>query len=218
MLSGGIDSPVAAFQAIKRGIEIECIYFESPPHTSIAAKNKVKNLVKILCKYQKNIKLHIIKFTDIQEEIYKNIDPNYMITIMRRMMYRISEKVAKENNDLVIINGESVGQVASQTLSSMQVINNVTNYPVLRPVCCLDKLEIIDIAKKIDTYEISILPYEDCCTVFVPKHPIINPSIDKCLEMESKFDYESMINDIMDNLLVIKINEYYEDDKYKDLL
>lgn len=211
MLSGGIDSPVAGFQAIKRGIELECIYFESPPHTSIAAKNKVIKLVKKLCKYQTNIKLHIIKFTSIQEEIYKNIDPSYMITIMRRMMYRISEKVAKENNDLVIINGESVGQVASQTLNSMQVINSVTNYPILRPVCCLDKLEIIDIAKKIDTYEISILPYEDCCTIFLPKHPVINPNLEKAISYENLIDYNNLIEECISNKETIIINENYQE-------
>ena len=140
MLSGGIDSPVAGYLAMKRGIKLECIYFESPPHTSVAAKNKVKELVHILNKYQPSITLHIINFTKIQESIYKNIDPTYMITIMRRMMYRISEKVLKERNCYVLINGESVGQVASQTLTSMQVINNVTNLPVIRPVASLDKL------------------------------------------------------------------------------
>ena len=143
---------------------------------------------------------------------------NYPITIMRRMMYRITEKVSKRFKSLAIINGESVGQVASQTLTSMNVINSVTNIPVIRPVACFDKLEIIDIARKINTYDISILPYEDCCTVFVPRHPIINPSIDKCLEMEAKFDYESLIDEIMDNLLVIKIDENYNIDKYNDIL
>ncbi len=120
---------------------------------------------------------------------------------MRRMMYRISEKVMQNREDLVLINGESVGQVASQTLTSMTVINNVTNIPVLRPVACLDKLEIIDIAKKIDTYETSILPYEDCCTIFLPKHPVINPKIEKALEYEKKFDYEALINEA-----VLKVN------------
>ena len=156
MLSGGIDSPVAGYMAMKRGMKLECIYFESPPHTSIAAKNKVKTLVTKLNKYQPSIKLHVINFTKIQEAIYKNIDSTYMITIMRRMMYRIAEKVLHERDCYVLVNGESVGQVASQTLTSMQVINNVTNIPVIRPVACLDKLEIIDIAKKIDTYETSI--------------------------------------------------------------
>ena len=203
MLSGGIDSPVSGYLAMKRGIKLECIYFESPPHTSIQAKNKVKSLVK---------KLYVVNFTKIQEEIYKNADPEYMITIMRRMMYRISEKIIKRNNLYVLINGESVGQVASQTLTSMNVINNVTNIPVLRPVCCMDKLEIIDIAKKIDTYETSILPYEDCCTIFLPKHPVINPTLDKCLLYETLFDYEGLINEAVNNIEIIKINN--NEDKF----
>ena len=206
MLSGGIDSPVAGYMAMKRGIKLECIYFESPPHTSVAAKNKVKKLVKKLNQYQSNIKLHVINFTEIQEAIYKNCNPEYMITIMRRMMYRISEKVMYDSKCLVLINGESVGQVASQTLTSMRVINSVTNIPVIRPVACLDKLEIIDIAKKIDTYETSILPYEDCCTIFLPKHPVINPKIDKAIEYENNFDYETMIDNCIKNREIITIN------------
>lgn len=212
MLSGGIDSPVSGYLAMKRGIKLECIYFESPPHTSIQAKNKVKSLVKKLTNYQSEIKLYVVNFTKIQEEIYKNADPEYMITIMRRMMYRISEKIIKRNNLYVLINGESVGQVASQTLTSMNVINNVTNIPVLRPVCCMDKLEIIDIAKKIDTYETSILPYEDCCTIFLPKHPVINPTLDKCLLYETLFDYEELIKEAVNNIEIIKINN--NEDKF----
>lgn len=208
MLSGGIDSPVAGYLAMKRGIKLECIYFESPPHTSVAAKNKVKELVHILNKYQPSITLHVINFTKIQESIYKNIDPTYMITIMRRMMYRISEKVLKERNCYVLINGESVGQVASQTLTSMQVINNVTNLPVIRPVACLDKLEIIDISKKIGTYETSILPYEDCCTIFLPKHPVINPSLEKAIKYESSFDYQSLIEEAVANKETIVIDKF----------
>ena len=206
MLSGGIDSPVAGYLAMKRGISLECIYFESPPHTSVAAKNKVKTLVTKLNKYQPNIKLHVINFTKIQESIYKNIDPTYMITIMRRMMYRIAEKVLHQRNCYVLINGESVGQVASQTLTSMQVINNVTNLPVIRPVACLDKLEIIDIARKIDTYETSILPYEDCCTIFLPKHPVINPELDRAIEYEESFDYLSLIEEAVSTRETININ------------
>ena len=217
MLSGGIDSPVAAYLAMKRGIKVECVYFESPPHTSIMAKNKVKKLVELLTKYEPSITLHVIKFTDIQEAIYKNIDPTYMITIMRRMMYRIMEKLAKKNKGLVIINGESIGQVASQTLTSMSVINSVTNMPVIRPVACLDKLEIIDIAKKIDTYDISILPYEDCCTVFVPKHPVINPSLQECLLNEKKFDFEKMIDETVNQVETVVIKEV-EEEKFSDLL
>ena len=207
MLSGGIDSPVSGYLAMKRGIELECIYFESPPHTSLEAKNKVKSLVERLCDYQTTIKLHVVNFTKIQEEIYKNAESSYIITIMRRMMYRICEKVLKNNNMYILINGESVGQVASQTITSMNVINSVTNIPVLRPVCCMDKLEIIDIAKKIDTYNISILPYEDCCTIFLPKHPVINPCIDKCLLYESLFNYEELINEAVNNIETIKIDK-----------
>jgi len=206
MLSGGIDSPVAGYLAMKRGIKIECLYFESPPHTSQMAKNKVKQLVEKLSEYQPNIKLHIVNFTTMQESIYKNINPDYMITIMRRMMYRISEKVMDRRKCLVLINGESVGQVASQTLPSMRVINNVTSIPVIRPVACLDKLEIIDISKKIDTYETSILPYEDCCTIFLPKHPVINPKLDKCLEYENSFNYEELIDEAILNMETINVS------------
>ena len=206
MLSGGIDSPVAGYMAMKRGVKLECIYFESPPHTSIQAKNKVKTLVNKLNRYQQSIKLHVINFTNIQEAIYKNIDPTYMITIMRRMMYRISERIMYQNNCHILINGESIGQVASQTLTSMQVINNVSNVPVIRPVSCLDKLEIIEIAKKIDTYETSILPYEDCCTIFLPKHPVINPELSKAIEYENSFDYEVLIQEAVKNHEIITIS------------
>ena len=211
MLSGGIDSPVAGYLAMKRGIKIDCLYFESPPHTSQMALNKVKKLVEHLSIYQPDIKLHIINFTSIQENIYKNINTNYMITIMRRMMYRIADKVKTNNKALVIINGESVGQVASQTLNSMSVINNVTTTPIIRPVACLDKLEIIDIAKKINTYETSILPYEDCCTIFLPKHPVINPKLEKCIEYEKSFNFEKEIDASIKNITTIKINQ---EDKY----
>ncbi len=205
MLSGGIDSPVAGYLAMKRGIKIECLYFESPPHTSEQALNKVKKLVELLSQYQPNIKLHIINFTDIQLNIYKNINHEYMITIMRRMMYRITERIVTNSKALVIINGESVGQVASQTLNSIRVINAVTNLPVIRPVACLDKIEIINIAKKINTYETSILPYEDCCTLFVPKHPVINPTIEKCLKYEQNFDYNPLLDKAITEIKTINI-------------
>ena len=211
MLSGGIDSPVAGFLASKRGIDIDCIYFDSPPHTSLEAKNKVITLAKKLCNYGNNINLYVIPFTEIQLAIYKNIDPTYMITILRRMMYRISERVAKMTKSRIIINGESIGQVASQTLNSMYVINNVTSYPVIRPVACLDKLEIIDIAKSIDTYETSILPYEDCCTIFVPKHPVINPNLDKCIYFETLIDYETLIDEAIENMTKIDVKNYQTD-------
>ncbi len=210
MLSGGIDSPVAGFLAMKRGIKIEAVYFEAIPHTSLEAREKVITLVNKLKVYTNDIKLHIVPFTKIQEEIYKNVSPNYVITIMRRMMYRIMESLCKKNKAKVIVNGESIGQVASQTLNSMYVINNVTNIPVIRPVACLDKLEIIDIAKKIDTYETSILPYEDCCTVFVPKHPIINPTLEETLKEEEKFAYDELLKEAIDNTFIYKEKNNYE--------
>ncbi len=203
MLSGGIDSPVAGYLALKRGIDLECLYFESPPHTSLEAKNKVIKLASIINQYSGNIKVNVVPFTKLQEAIYKYVPESYVITIMRRMMYRIAEEVVLKKHLKVIINGESVGQVASQTLSSMVVINNVTNLPIIRPVACLDKLEIIDIANKIGTYETSILPYEDCCTIFLPKHPVINPVLEKCFEYESLFDYQTLINECINNIEII---------------
>ncbi len=203
MLSGGIDSPVAGYLSLKRGVDLECLYFESPPHTSIEAKNKVIKLASIVNKYSGNIKVNVVPFTKLQEAIYKNVPDSYVITIMRRMMYRIAEEVVRRKKLKVIINGESIGQVASQTLTSMTVINNVTNLPIIRPVACLDKLEIIDIANKIGTYETSILPYEDCCTIFLPKHPVINPDLDKCIEFESKFDYQTLLMECVDNIKTI---------------
>ncbi len=219
MLSGGIDSPVAGYMAIKRGIKLECIYFESPPHTSLEAKNKVLELARKLAVYNNGIiKVHIINFTDIQESIYKNIPHEYLITIMRRMMYRISAIISKNNNGHIIVNGESIGQVASQTLTSMEVINEVVRMPVIRPVACFDKLEIIDIAKKIDTYNTSILPYEDCCTIFVPDHPVINPELKKCYEYEELIPYKDLIYRAIKNHEVIKVGKEVKKEEFNDLL
>ncbi len=215
MLSGGIDSPVAGYLTLKRGVNVECLYFESPPHTSLDAKNKVVKLASIINEYSGNVKVHVVPFTEIQEAIYKNCPYDYMITIMRRMMYRIAEQYALKNKFKIIINGESIGQVASQTLSSMSVINAVTNMPIIRPVACLDKLEIIDIAKKINTYETSILPFEDCCTIFLPKHPVINPNLNVCIEAEKNFDYQTLINKCIENIEVIT---NLNNNEFEDLL
>ena len=215
MLSGGIDSPVAGYLTLKRGVDVECLYFESPPHTSVEAKNKVLKLAEILNNYSGHIKVHVVPFTKMQEAIYKNCPDIYMITIMRRMMYRIAHIYAEKIGAKILINGESIGQVASQTLNSMQCINNVTNMPVIRPVACLDKLEIIDIAKKIGTYETSILPYEDCCTIFVPKHPVINPVLNKCISYENNFDYKKVLEETINNIEVIT---NFKTDNYEDLL
>ena len=217
MLSGGIDSPVAGYLAMKRGMTLDAVYFEAMPHTSIEARNKVITLCRKLANYTDHINLHIVNFTPIQQEIYKNCREDYMITIMRRMMYRIMDKLCKKYKGLVIVNGESVGQVASQTLTSMHVINSVTNIPVIRPVACFDKLEIMEIARNIDTYETSIIPYEDCCTVFVPKHPAINPKMGIAIAEESKFDYESMIDTCVESLNTIVITNK-EDNQFSDLL
>ena len=207
MLSGGIDSPVAGYLTIKRGVELYYLYFESRPHTSIEARNKVIALARRLERFNSGGKLIIVSFTKIQEAIYTNLDPSYLITIMRRKMYTIAERIAKKYHCLAIINGESVGQVASQTLSSMLAVNNVTNYPILRPLCSFDKLDIIEISKKIDTYDISILPYEDCCTVFVPRHPVINPSLKHIYEEESKFDFEPLIEEAIKNIEIVDLKE-----------
>ena len=211
MLSGGIDSPVAGYLTIKRGVELYYLYFESRPHTSIEARNKVIELARKLEKYNSGGKLMVVNFTKIQEAIYKNLDPSYLITIMRRKMYIIAERLAKRNHCLAIVNGESVGQVASQTLSSILSVNDVTNYPILRPLCSFDKLDIIEISKKIDTYEISILPYEDCCTVFVPKHPVINPNLKHIYHEESKFDFEPLIEEAINNVEIVDLQETKSD-------
>jgi len=218
MLSGGIDSPVAGYLALKRGIPLDCVYFEAIPHTSIEAKNKVIALARKLSLYNNEIKLHIIKFTDIQTAIYQNCPREYLITIMRRMMYRIAERISRMNNCKIIVNGESIGQVASQTLASMNVINETVKIPVIRPVACFDKLEIIDIAKKIDTYETSILPFEDCCTIFVPEHPVINPTFEEAREYESAIPYEDLIYEAIKNHEVIKISTKDKIEEFEDLL
>lgn len=211
MLSGGIDSPVAGYMTIKRGVELYYLYFESRPHTSIEARNKVRDLARKLENYNTNGKLMVVNFTKIQETIYKNLDTTYLITIMRRMMYRIAERVAKKNKCLAIVNGESVGQVASQTLASMIAVNDVTNYPILRPLCSFDKLDIIEISKKIDTYDISILPYEDCCTVFVPRHPVINPNLKHIYSEEAKIDFDTLINEAVNTIEVVDLKEIKSD-------
>lgn len=208
MLSGGIDSPVAGYLAMKQGVEIECIHFESTPLTSIESAQKVVDLVKKLAKYapHNKINLHMIPFKEIHMALLEHIDESYNITIMRRMMYRIATKVAINNNCLCIINGESVGQVASQTLASMQTINAVTNYPILRPLCTYDKQDIIKISKQIDCYDLSIKPFEDCCTVYVPKAPATAPKISKAIMYEKNFDYESMIDEAVRNTNSIVID------------
>lgn len=206
MLSGGIDSVVAGYLTMKRGVRLDFVYFESLPHTSLEAREKVISLAKILKNYGNTGRLFVVPFTKIQETIYKEMSPQYMITMMRRMMYRIGEKISKKYRCNAIINGESIGQVASQTLTSIKVVNDVTNYPIIRPLSAFDKLEIIDIAKKIGSYDISILPYEDCCTIFVPPHPVINPNLDFARKQEENFDF-GLIDEAIKNILVIDLKD-----------
>ena len=177
LLSGGIDSPVAGWMVAKRGVQIEATYFHAPPYTSERAKQKVVDLAKLIAKYAGPIKLHIVNFTDIQLYIYDQCPHEELTIIMRRYMMKIAEQIAKESNALGLITGESIGQVASQTMQSLYATNEVCTMPVYRPVIGFDKLDIIDIALKINTYETSIQPFEDCCTIFVAKHPVTKPSL-----------------------------------------
>ncbi len=211
MLSGGIDSPVAGYLTLKRGVDIECIHYVSPPYTSDLAKEKVTDILDTLRQYTHGrILIHFIPFTDLQLAVYEHCDESYAMTVMRRMMYRIAEGIAQKNNCLVIVNGESIGQVASQTLQSMSVINEVITTPVIRPVACMDKLEIIDLSKKIHTYDISIRPYEDCCTIFTPKQPSTKPKSDKAQMFESRWDFASMVQECINNSEDIWIDDNYK--------
>ena len=205
MLSGGIDSPVAAYLMMKRGITVECIHYASPPYTSSRAQQKVLDLARIVSAYQGHVRVHIVPFTELQLAIYKHCDESYAITIMRRMMYRIAERLAQKQNCKAIVNGESIGQVASQTLDSMGAINEVVKIPVIRPCVAMDKLEIIDLANKIGTYATSIVPYEDCCTIFTPKNPVTKPTIKKCEKLESRFDFEALLEEALEKAETVDV-------------
>ena len=220
MMSGGIDSPVACYLMMKRGIKMECIHFASPPYTSQAVITKITDLLKVLSKYQGQIKLYIVPFTKLQVEIYKHAKESYAITIMRRMMYRIATIVSKRSNCLVISNGESIGQVASQTLKSIAEIENVTQVPVIRPLAIFDKIDIIKLSREIGTYDISIRPYEDCCTIFDPKNPTTQPRSETIQKIEESFDYKALIEECVNNLEVIKVDENYssEEDNFDNYL
>jgi len=207
MLSGGIDSPVAGYLAMKRGVEIDAIHFHSPPYTSERAKQKVIDLAQKLTDYGQKINIHMVPFSKLQQEIFKQIPDSYTMTVMRRIMVRISEHVCKDQSILSMTNGESLGQVASQTMESMNTINEVTNYPILRPLITMDKEEIIKLAHDIDTYEISIRPYEDCCTVFMPKAPKTRPRRDKVNQFEEKFDFTDLINEAINGIEVVQVSD-----------
>ena len=208
LLSGGIDSPVAGYLIAKRGLKLEAVHFHSYPYTSVQAKEKVIELAKEISAYCGEIKLHIVSFTEIQEQIHRNCDSEYMITIMRRIMMRIAQKICEQNDLGAIVTGESLGQVASQTMQSMNVTNSVVSLPVFRPVIAFDKEDIMAIAKKIKTYETSILPYEDCCTVFLPKNPVIRPTIKRAEFLEKNLDIESLVDEAVANEEVLTINCY----------
>ena len=217
LLSGGIDSPVAGYLAMKRGVQLEAIHFHSPPYTSERAKQKVLDLTKQLTKYGKSIRVHIVPFTKLQQEIFREMPENYGMTIMRRMMFRIAEAVCQQEGILSLTTGENLGQVASQTMESMHTINEVTNYPIIRPLVAMDKEEVIAISKKIGTYDISILPYEDCCTIFVPKSPKTKPRRDKVNAYEARHDFSESIKEAIEGIETIKITSKQQESEFEDL-
>lgn len=205
MLSGGIDSPVAAYMMAKRGMTLRAVHFHSFPYTSMQAKQKVLDLAKLVKKYSLRMTVDVVSFTEIQTAIHEKCPEEYMITIMRRFMMRIAEKLARMNGCGAVITGESLGQVASQTLESITSTNSVANIPVFRPLIGFDKDEIIEIAERIGTFKTSILPYEDCCTIFLPKKPVTKPRLDAVLKVESALDVDTLVNNAMQNIETIVI-------------
>ena len=209
MLSGGIDSPVAGYLAMKRGMEIQCVHFASPPYTSPQALEKTKLLAAKIARFGGSIQFLTVPFSRIQEEIKKSIPEAYLMTIMRRFMLRITDQLRENARALAIANGESVGQVASQTLDSMVAINDVTNTPIIRPVATMDKLDIIRVAEEIDTFELSIQPFEDCCTVFAPPSPKTKPKLEKARQYEARLDVEGLIKEAVEGTVIEEITANY---------
>lgn len=208
MLSGGIDSPVAGFMAMKRGLEVECVHFASPPFTSERSKQKVLDLAKVLSETSGFMNVHVVPFTEIQKTIQQQIPENYSMTTTRRLMLQVADRIMKKNDGLAIITGESLGQVASQTLHSMNAINEVTNTPIIRPLITMDKNEIIAIAQEIGTLDISNRPFEDCCTVFTPVNPKTMPRRDKVNHYESFVEFEELIEEAVRNTEVVRIKPF----------
>ncbi|MCA6775144.1 tRNA uracil 4-sulfurtransferase ThiI [Enterococcus mundtii] len=206
MLSGGIDSPVAGYYAMKRGVEIEAVHFASPPYTSEQALQKAKDLTVKLTPYVGKIEFIEVPFTEVQEEIKRVVPQGYWMTITRRMMLRLTDEIRRIRHGLVILNGESLGQVASQTLQSMVAINEVTNTPIIRPVATMDKLEIIEVAEQIDTFDLSIQPFEDCCTIFAPPQPKTRPRLEKVHQYEERLDIDGMIERALAGLKIETIH------------
>ena len=209
MLSGGIDSPVAGYLAMKRGMEIQCVHFASPPYTSPQALEKTKLLAAKIARFGGSIQFLTVPFSRIQEEIKKSVPEAYLMTIMRRFMLRITDELRKNAKALAIANGESVGQVASQTLDSMVAINDVTNTPIIRPVATMDRLDIIKVAEEIDTFELSIQPFEDCCTVFAPPSPKTKPKLEKARQYEARLDVEGLIKEAVEGTVIEEITANY---------
>lgn len=206
MLSGGIDSPVAAYMMAKRGMTLRALHFHSFPYTSMQAKQKVLDLAKIIKKYTLHLTVDVVSFTEIQTVIHEKCPEEYMITIMRRFMMRIAERIAKNNNAGAIITGESLGQVASQTLESLTSTNSVATLPVFRPLIGFDKDEIIEISQKIGAFETSILPYEDCCTIFLPKRPVTKPRLSAVEKVESVLDVDALVENALANIETVAID------------
>lgn len=209
LISGGIDSPVAGYLTMNTGLEIECVHFESSPLTPIESVQKVIDLVTVLSKYapSSKIKLHLVPFRELHEKILAETPETYIITIMRRMMYRIADSLAKKNNCKAIVSGDSIGQVASQTLESLITVQAVVDSLVIRPLATFDKNDIIKIAKKIKTYQISNRPFSDCCTVYVPKRPVIKPTIERAETFEKAFEFDKYLKTAIKNTRTIEINE-----------
>ncbi|WEB60415.1 tRNA 4-thiouridine(8) synthase ThiI [Enterococcus faecalis] len=216
MLSGGIDSPVAGYLAMKRGVEVEAVHFASPPYTSEQALQKAKDLAEKLVPYVGTIQFIEVPFTEIQEEIKRVVPQGYLMTITRRLMLRLTDAIREMRKGLVIINGESLGQVASQTLQSMVAINEVTSTPIIRPVVSMDKTEIIEIAEKIDTFELAIQPFEDCCTIFAPPQPKTRPRLDKAQDYEARLDLEGLMARGLEGLKITEISAETAKDKQED--
>lgn len=211
MLSGGIDSPVASYLAMKRGVEIEMVHFFSPPYTSKKALEKAQELTGKLANYSGKINFIAVPFAKIQEEIKAKVPEGYLMTIQRRFMLRLTDLIMKKRGGLAIFNGEAIGQVASQTLESMVAINDVTTTPIIRPVATMDKNDIIDISKEIDTFDLSIMPFEDCCTIFAPPRPKTKPNLEKTILYESKLDIDGLIEE---SLAGIEIMPIYPEQKF----
>jgi len=203
LISGGIDSPVAGWMIAKRGVEVDAVYFHSPPYTSERAREKVVRLSEILSEWTMGMRLYVVPFTEIQMAIHQKCPQEYLTIIMRRYMMKIAERIARNDGSLALITGEAIGQVASQTMESLLVTNSAVSLPVYRPLIGMDKNEVVSIARHIGTYDTSILPYEDCCTIFVARHPATRPSLEKTLDYESVLDEEQLIAKALEQMETI---------------